>query len=286
MNGLMMDFPLTLQHFLELAGKLFPNKEIVTRAPAGMHRYCYRDYYRRTHRLAHVLEQLGVQPGDRVGTLVWNTHQHLELYFGITCYGAVLHTLNLRLSSDDLAFIIGHAEDRVIFVDRSLVPLLGKIRDRIPCVQKFVVIESGAPAGEFSAMDYEQLLAAAPDQPYSWPRLDENCAAGVCYTSGTTGNPKGVVYSHRALFLHSVSFAMADTFGLSERDVVLQVVPMFHANGWSLAFSAPMAGASMVMPGMKLDGASIYELLTAHKVTCTAAVPTIWIGLASVLQEA
>ena len=285
MNGLMMDFPLTLQHFLERAGKLFPNKEIVTRAPAGMHRYRYRDYYRRTHRLAHVLEQLGVQPGDRVGTLVWNTHQHLELYFGITCYGAVLHTLNLRLSSDDLAFIIGHAEDRVIFVDRSLVPLLEKIRDRIPCVQKFVVIESGAPAGEFSAMDYEQLLAAAPDQPYSWPRLDENCAAGMCYTSGTTGNPKGVVYSHRALFLHSMSFAMADTFALSERDVVLQVVPMFHANGWGKPFAAIMAGAKIVLPGEHPQPRDLAQLIQDERATIVGGVPTIWIGLASVLQE-
>src|SRR5678815_3400710 len=206
MNGLMMDYPLTLQHFLERAGRLFPDKEIVTRTAVGTHRYRYRDYYGRTHRLAHVLRQMGVERGERAGTLCWNTHQHLELYFAIACYGAVLHTLNLRLSPDDLAYIVTHAEDRVIFVDTSLLPTLEKIRDRITCVRRVVVI-----GGESD--QYEALLAAAPEQLYVWPRLDETCAAGMCYTSGTTGNPKGVVYSHRSLFLHSMSFAMADTFG-------------------------------------------------------------------------
>ena len=169
MNGLMMDYPLTLQHFLERSGRLFPNKEIVTRVSGGMKRYAYRDYYGRTHRLAHVLKKLGIARGDRVATLAWNTHQHLELYFAATCYGAVLHTLNLRLSADDLAYIVNHAEDRVIFVDPTLIPVLDRIRDRIPCVRQIVIMGD----------EYEQLLAAAPAYSYSWPRLDENCAAGM-----------------------------------------------------------------------------------------------------------
>ena len=233
-----------------------------------------RDYYRRTHRLAHALRQIGIEPGDRVATLCWNTYQHLELYFAVTCYGAVLHTLNLRLSSDDLAYIVNHAEDRVIFVDQSLVPILEKIRDRIPCVQRIVVI-GGVSDG------YEPLLANAPEEAYSWPRLDENCAAGMCYTSGTTGNPKGVVYSHRALFLHSLSFAMADTFALSERDVLLQVVPMFHANGWGTPFAAIMAGAKIVLPGEQPQPRDLARLIQDERVTIAGGVPTIWIGLDS-----
>lgn len=281
-----MDFPLTLPHFLERAGKLFPNKEIVTRMPAGTHRYRYGDYYGRTHKLARVLERLGVRPGERVGTLAWNTHRHLELYFAITCYGAVLHTLNLRLSPDDLAYIITHAEDRVIFVDRPLVALLEKIRDRIPCVRQFVVMEDGeAAGGDFSELDYENLLAAASEEPFSWPQMNENQAAGMCYTSGTTGNPKGVVYSHRALFLHSMSLAMADTFGMSERDTVLQVVPMFHANGWGKPFAAVMAGAKIVLPGEHPQPRDLAQLIQDERVTLMGGVPTIWIGLDSVLDE-
>jgi len=277
-NGLMMDYPLTLLHFLERAGRLFPDQEIVTRTAGGMHRYRYRDYYARTHRLAHALQGLGVQVGDRVGTLCWNTFQHLELYFAIPCYGAVLHTLNMRLSCDDLAYIIAHAEDRVIFVDQSLVPILDPIRDRIPCVERIVVIGGGT--GE-----YESLLGDAPDTPFAWPCLDENRAAGMCYTSGTTGNPKGVVYSHRALFLHSVAFTMADTFGLSERDTVLQIVPMFHANGWGTPFAAIAVGAKIVMPGEHPQPRDLAQLMQDERVTFAGGVPTVWIGLDAVLQQ-
>ncbi len=278
MNGLMMDYPLTLQHFLQRAGLLFPNQEIVTRTTGGVHRYRYRDYCARTHRLAHALRELGVAPGDRVATLCWNTHQHLELYFAVTCYGAVLHTLNLRLSCDDLTYIITHAEDRVIFVDRTLEPILDQIRDRIPCVRRIVVI-----GGE--ADEHEALVAAAPDQPYPWPPLDENCAAGMCYTSGTTGHPKGVVYSHRALYLHSLAFSMADTFALSERDVLLQIVPMFHANGWGTPHAAIMVGAKIVMPGEHPQFRELAQLIEDERVTFAGGVPTIWIGLDAVLQQ-
>jgi fatty-acyl-CoA synthase len=278
MNGLMMDYPLTLKHFLGRAERLFPNQEIVTRTPMGAHRYRYREYSSRTHRLAHALHKLGIQKGDRVATFCWNTHQHLELYFAVTCYGAVLHTLNLRLSCDDLAYIINHAEDRVIFVDQSLVPLLDKIRDRIPCVRQIVII-GGAPD------EYEALLADAPDGPFPWPYLDENCAAGMCYTSGTTGNPKGVVYSHRSLFLHSLSFTMADSFALSERDVVLQIVPMFHVNGWGTPFAALMLGSKIVMPGEHPQPRDLAQLIQDEQVTFAGGVPTIWIGLDAVLQQ-
>ncbi len=278
MNGLMMDYPLTLGHFLARAERLFPDQEIVTRTAAGAHRYRYRDYCARTHRLAQLLRQLGIRKGERVASLCWNTHQHLELYFGVTCYGAVLHTLNLRLSSDDLAYIINHAEDRVIFVDQSLLPLLDKIRDRIPCVRRLVVI-GGAPD------EYEELLAQSDGSPFPWPRLDENWAAGMCYTSGTTGHPKGVVYSHRALFLHSLSLTMADSFALSERDVLLQIVPMFHANGWGTPHAAIMLGSKIVMPGEHPQSLDLAQLIQQEKVTFAGGVPTIWIGLDALLQQ-
>ncbi len=286
MTGLMMDYPLTLHHLLERAGRLFPNKEIVTRSPDGVHRYQYRDHYRRTHRLARVLEKLGVKAGERVGSLAWNHYRHLELYFAIPCYGAVLHTLNLRLSSDDLAYIINHAEDRVIFVDRSLVPLLESIRERLTCVRQFVVMGGSGPVtGLPGAFDYEELLAETPDELYPWPQMDENAAAGMCYTSGTTGNPKGVVYSHRALYLHSVAFTMVDTFGLSERDVIMQVVPMFHANGWGVPFTAVMVGSKIVLPGEHPQPRDLAQLIQEERVTFFGGVPTIWIGLHAVLQE-
>jgi fatty-acyl-CoA synthase len=277
-NGLMMDYPLTLKHFLDRAERLFPNQEIVTRTAIGTHRYRYRDYAWRTHRLAHLLHTLGIQQSDRVATLCWNTYQHLELYFAVTCYGAVLHTLNLRLSSDDLAFIINHAEDRVVFVDESLAPLLDTIRERIPCVRRIVTIGGASD-------EYEALLADTPDMQFSWPQLDENCAAGMCYTSGTTGNPKGVVYSHRALFLHSLALTMADSFALSERDVLLQIVPMFHANGWGTPYAAVMLGSKIVMPGEHPQPRDLAQLIQDERVTFAGGVPTVWIGLDAVLQQ-
>jgi fatty-acyl-CoA synthase len=286
LNGLMMDTPLTLHHFLERAGRLFPGKEIVTRTAGSTHRYRYADYFRRVHRLARVLEKLGVQPGERVGTLAWNHYRHLELYFAIPCYGAVLHTLNLRLSADDLAYIINHAEDRVIFVDRSLVPLLHSIRERLTCVRQFVVMGGSGPVLELpGALDYEELLASVSGDAYPWPRLDENAAAGMCYTSGTTGNPKGVVYSHRALYLHSVAFTMVDTFAMSERDVLMQVVPMFHANGWGKPFAGIMCGAKIVLPGEHPQPRDLAQLIQDERVTFFGGVPTIWIGLHAVLQD-
>ena len=280
MHGLMMDYPLTLTHILERSAKLFPSQEIVSKSPAGIHTYRYADFHRRVHSLAHGLAKLGIRQGDRVGTLCWNSSRHLELYFAIPCYGAVMHTLNLRLPSDQLAYIINHAQDRVIFVDASLFSILQPIRDQIPCVKQFVIL----PDSETPGADYEQLLQSSPPEPYPWPRLDENEACATCYTSGTTGNPKGVLYTHRAIFLHTFALAMADTFAISERDTVLQIVPMFHANGWGIPFTAVMTGARMVFTGRQLQPADIAELIETQRVTFTGGVPTIFIGLYGYLE--
>ncbi len=240
-----------------------------------MHRYTYRDFHRRVHRLAHALDSLGVQPGDRIGTLCWNSSRHLELYFAVPCVGCVLHTLNLRLSAEELAYIINHAEDRIIFVDASLLPILEPIRDRLTAVRHVVVLDDSG---------YEALLAAAPDAPYSWPRLDENRAAAMCYTSGTTGHPKGVLYSHRSLFLHSYGICMADTFALSERDTILQLVPMFHANGWGTPHAGIMTGSRLVFCGRHLQPADIALLIESERATVSAGVPTLWMTLYSYLE--
>lgn len=286
MQGLMMDYPLTLSHILERSARLFPSKEIASRMPDGWHRYQYRDFHRRVHALARGLERLGIQRGERVGTLCWNSSRHLELFFAVTCYGAVLHTLNLRLASDQLAFIVNHAEDQVIFVDASLVSLLEAIRDQIPCVKHFIVLPDCPAATDLApASDYEQLLEFSPGEFYRWPALDENEAAATCYTSGTTGNPKGVLYSHRALFLHSYALALVDSFGICEADTVLQLSPMFHANGWGIPFAAVMTGARIVFSGRNLQPAEVAVLIENERVTFTGAVPTIWLSLYSYLED-
>ncbi|MDQ6698623.1 MAG: long-chain fatty acid--CoA ligase [Acidobacteriota bacterium] len=286
MRGLMMDYPLTLPHILERAAKLYGRREIATKSRAGMHRYTYADFHRRVHRLAHALARIGLQRGERVASLCWNSYRHLELYFGVPCYGAVLHTLNARLAPDQLAYIINHAEDRVIFVDASLLPVLDRIQDMIPCVRHiFVLNDMETPVSE-TALDYEEVISASPKTSFTWPDLDENEAAATCYTSGTTGNPKGVLYSHRALFLHSYGLCMADTFALSEKDTVLQIVPMFHANGWGIPFAAVMTGARIVFTGRQLQPADIAQLIQNERATFTAGVPTIWMTLYGFLDHA
>ncbi|MFQ5340214.1 MAG: long-chain fatty acid--CoA ligase [Anaerolineae bacterium] len=286
MKGLMMDYPLTLTHFLERANRLYPHKEIVTKTPSGMHRYTYADFYERVQRLANGLKQLGVRRGDRVATFAWNNYRHLELYFAVPCAGAVLHTLNIRLFPDQMAYIINHAEDKVIFIDDTLLPALERVKDQLGGVENFVVMSD---TGSFEtalapALNYETLIEGAPAS-YDFPVLDENDAAGMCYTSGTTGNPKGVVYSHRAIVLHSLGESLADTFGIMERDVVLPIVPMFHANAWGLPFAATMVGAKQVFPGPHMQPRDIAGLIQEERVTITAGVPTIWIGLYHLLQR-
>ena len=286
MPGLMMDYPLTLTHILERSAKLYPRKEISSRLTDGsMHRYCYADFHRRVHRLAHALRGLGVQPGDRIGTLCWNSYRHLELYFAVPCCGAVLHTLNLRLASDQLSYIIRHAGDRVIFVDASLLSVLEPILPELECVNEIVVIPDVKTELPDDALDYESLLEVASGEPFDWPGLDETAAAATCYTSGTTGNPKGVLYTHRSLFLHSYGICMADTFALSERDTILQLVPMFHANGWGIPYAGVMTGSRLVFSGRSLQPADIASLIQNERATFTAGVPTLWMSLYAFLES-
>ena len=286
MTGLMMDYPLTLTHILERAAKIYPRKEIVSRVPDGsMHRYTYADFYRRAHRLAHALHRLGLREGDRIGTLCWNGYRHLELYFAVPCAGLVLHTLNLRLAADQLAYIVNHAGDSAIFVDASLLPVLESIRPELKTVQHLVVLnDTGEPLPP-GALDYESLLAEAPAEPYPWPALEENAAAAMCYTSGTTGHPKGVLYSHRSLFLHSYGTCMADSFALSERDTILQLIPMFHANGWCVPFAGIMTGSKLVLSGRQMQPADIAQLIEQERVTFSAGVPTLFMTLYSYLES-
>jgi len=286
MQGLMMDYPLTLQHFFNRVTRIFPRKEIVTQTDTGIHRYTYGERGKRCMQLAHALHNAGVTEGDRIATFAWNTYRHFELYFAIPCMGAVLHTLNIRLFADQLIYIINNAEDKVIFVDGDLVPLLEKIADQLPTVKLYVImgVAPNATGRLQPAVDYESFIAGQPEH-YDWPQLDENAAAAMCYTSGTTGNPKGVLYSHRSMFLHSMATGHTDTMGLSEHDTILPIVPMFHANAWGLLHAAPMLGAKIVLPGRFMDPGRMVHLLAQERVTFAAGVPTIWIGVLAMLEK-
>jgi fatty-acyl-CoA synthase len=234
MRGTMMDFPLTLQHVFERGTRLFPDREIVSGGTGGSHRYTYREFGARVHRLANALQDAGIKPGDRVGTFAWNHYRHLELYFAVPMIGAVLHTLNIRLFHDQVSYIVNHAADRFIFVDRSLLTVIRTLLPSFESVERLVMMDDGGACELGDELDYEQLLNSGAEH-CDFPRLDENEAAMMCYTSGTTGNPKGVAYSHRALTLHTFGESLVDSLGVSERDTVMAMVPMFHANAWGPA---------------------------------------------------
>ena len=286
MRSTMPDYPLTLQHFLWRSTTLFPTKEIVSRRETGRHRYTYADFGRRVAQLAHAIRELGVGPGDRVGTLAWNNYRHLELYFAVPCSGAVLHTLNPRLFPEHLEYVINDAEDKVIFVDASLLPALQRIANHLKKIKHFVVMTDGpSPNGELSPLtSYEELIGSRPTA-YPWPDLDERDAAAMCYTSGTTGKPKGVVYSHRSSVLHSFGVAIGGGVGLQESDSILPIVPMFHANAWGLPYAATMLGAKQVFADRFLDPVGLTELIREEGVTFSAGVPTVWVPLLQHLDK-
>ena len=279
--GLMMDYPLTIDRILEHANRLYPDKKISTKVADGsFHHTTYAEVFRRAKRLGNVLSRLGIRQGDRVATLSWNNYQHLELYFGIPGAGAVCHTLNIRLSADHLAYIINHAEDKIIFIDGSLLPLIEPMAGKLTSVRNFVLFNAQPGAGSKlpNVLHYEDLLKDASED-FEWRSTDESMAMGLCYTSGTTGNPKGVLYSHRSMYLHTYGINMSNCFGFVSSDIVLPVVPQFHAQAWGLPYACAMVGAEMVMPSMHLAAAPLAEMIEEMKVTVAAGVPTLWTGL-------
>jgi fatty-acyl-CoA synthase len=282
----MMNTPLTMPVLMDRGAELMPENEIVSKMRNGIHRYTYADLGKRARQVANALAKLGVKPGDRVATLAWNSYRHLEVYYAAPCMGAVLHTLNLRLSCPDLEYIINHAEDSVICVDEDLLPLLEKLEGKIPSVKHIVVMSN---TGDWKtslapAHDYEQLIGGEKTE-FAWPDLDENSPMGLCYTSGTTGKPKGVMYTHRSNYLHTITGCLPDMMGLTRADTVMAIVPMFHANAWGLPYICCMLGAKQVFPGSTMDGATVCQLLQDEKVTFTGGVPTIWLGVMSELQQ-
>jgi fatty-acyl-CoA synthase len=274
----MQEFPLTLTSVLRHGAKVYPHAEVVTWTDDGPRRGTFAEVGANAGRLAHALAKLGVQAGDRVGTFLWNSQEHMEAYLAVPSMGAVLHTLNIRLFPEQLAYVINHAEDKVVIVDDSLVPSLAKVLDELSTVEQFVVVGDGDASALGAArpiLRYSELLAAeSPDYP--WPEIDERQAAAMCYTSGTTGNPKGVAYSHRSAFLHSLAAMTPNGLGLSERDRILSIVPMFHANAWGIPYAAFMCGASLIMPTRFLQAEPLTRMVKDERVTFAGAVPTIW----------
>jgi fatty-acyl-CoA synthase len=288
MLGLMQDWPLLLHRIIDHAAIQHGTREVVSRAveDGGLRRRSYAGIRHRALQVAKRLQRQGMRRGDRVATLAWNTDRHLELWYGISGIGAITHTVNPRLFPDQIAWIVNHAEDRLLFLDLTFVPMIEQLQEKLPSIERYVILSDAAHLPETTlkgVVSYEDWLAEA-DADFAWLAFDENTAAGLCYTSGTTGGPKGVLYSHRSNVLHALACAAPDYMGLSSRDTVMPVVPLFHANSWSLAYSAPMTGAKLVMPGAKLDGASLHELLEGEGVTMTAAVPTVWLGLLQHLE--
>jgi fatty-acyl-CoA synthase len=288
MLGLMQNYPLLTHTILDHAALNHGERELVTRSTEGpIRRTTLADTHRRSRQVAKALQAEGIQLGDRVATMAWNSDRHMECWYGIMGIGAICHTLNPRLFADQLIYIINHAEDRIVFVDTTFLPVLEAIADQLPTVEKYIVLtdEAHLPQTGLPGVEAYETWISRHDDSFTWLEFDENTAAGLCYTSGTTGNPKGVLYSHRSNVIHGLMVNQPDVFGLTSLDVVLPIVPMFHANAWALAFAAPAAGACMVMPGPGMDGASIYEMLDSERVTITAAVPTIWLGLLQHLED-
>ena len=286
MKGLIMDYPLTLTQLFERSRKLFHRKTMATRVPGhGLQRYTYADYAERVARLAAALARLDLQKGDRVGTFAWNSHRHMEVYFAAPLMGMVLHTVNIRLSPQDLTYIINHAEDKVLIVDASLWQLLEPIRKDLKTVTHVIVMKD-TPSGEIpaGAMDYEALLADAKPVE-TWPTLNETDAAGMCYTSGTTGHPKGVLYTHRGIYLHCFGSSTVDVLGICERDVILHIVPMFHANAWCVPFAGVMNGSTQIFGGPNPQPRDIIEIVHHERVTVVGAVPTVWIAIQGILEK-
>jgi acyl-CoA synthetase (AMP-forming)/AMP-acid ligase II len=288
MKGLMQDWPLRVTTIIDHAARFHGDREIVTRSVEGpITRTTYKQVHLRARKVAQALTKLGVKEGDIVATMAWNTARHLEAWYGIMGMGAVCHTLNPRLFAEQLVYIINHAEDKIIFLDLTFVPILEGIADKLPKVKAYVIMTDKAHMPQTklpNALCFEEIVEAE-DGNFKWAEVDENAACGLCYTSGTTGNPKGVLYSHRSNVIHSMAANMGDALGMKSADAILPVVPMFHANAWGIAFAAPAVGAKIVMPGAQMDGQSIYELLDKEKVTVTAAVPTVWLMLLQYLEK-
>jgi len=288
MLGLMQDYQLTVQTILDHAALNHGEREMVTRSIEGpIRRYTHRDLRIRSLQVAKALQKEGVGIGDRIATMAWNTDRHVEVWYGIMGLGAISHTVNPRLFAEQLIYIMNHAEDRILFVDLTFVPLVEAIAAKLPTIKKYIILTNDAHMPETSlpnAHAYETWLAAS-DADFEWVRFDENTAAGLCYTSGTTGHPKGVLYSHRSNVLHALMCNQPDVLGVDSTDNILPIVPMFHANAWAITFSVPASGGSMIMPGAGMDGKSIYELLDSEKVTASAAVPTVWLGLLQYLED-
>jgi len=288
MLGLMQDWPLLCHRIIDHAAKFHGDRKVVSRSVEGpIVETNYAAIRARALKVAQRLEKDGIKLGDRVATMAWNTARHLEAWYGILGIGAVYHTVNPRLFPEQIVWIVNHAQDRMMIVDLTFVPLLEKIADKLPSIERYVVLTDGAHMPNTTlknAVAYEDWIGEV-DGDFAWREFDENTAAGMCYTSGTTGNPKGVLYSHRSNVLHAFMASLPDSIGISSRDVMLPIVPLFHANCWSLAFSTPMTGAAMIMPGSKLDGPSVYELMDTYKVTFSAGVPTVWLMLLDHLEK-
>ncbi len=288
LRGLMMDMPLMVSSLIRYAAEYHGEREMVSVLPdGGQHRTNYAEIHGRAQKLANMLTGMGIGVGDRVGTLAWNTHRHVELYFGISGMGAVCHTINPRLFPDQINYIINHAEDRILFVDTTFVPLLEGMVDSLTGLEAIVIMTDPAHMPETTLPNvhcYETLLAPHKDS-FDWPLFDENTAAALCYTSGTTGNPKGVLYSHRSTVIHAFCACSKDTLGVSSNDTILVIVPLFHACAWGMPYAAAMSGAKLVLPGADLDGETLHRLIHAEGITASAAVPTVWLGLLQYLDS-